>query len=189
MPSRRDAPTRHRHLARPLFEPWWPLCRAAASNTPSRVLSASKQGIERHYSRLFGISGVRCLSFPRQWPVWPICTVYGETRQIADVFIVAPSDCRLMNEDVHVPFIFHPRSSERRFFFPPPIYSPSHGKTSVQWNVLSNNTAYRFAACGEKTVWFSIIGENRETGEERSRDRMHSIVPYVRWIPVSENDI
>ena len=52
MPSRRDAPTRHRHLARPLYEPRWPLCRASASNTPSRVLSASKQGIERHYSSL-----------------------------------------------------------------------------------------------------------------------------------------
>lgn len=62
----------------------------------------------------------------------------------------------------------------------PSIYSSCHGKTFAQWNVPSNNTAYRFAARGEKTVWFSAIGESRETEKERSRDRMHLIVPYVR---------
>lgn len=49
---------------------------------------------------------------------------------------------------------------------------------------------YRFTARGEKTVGFSVIGENRETGEERSRDRTHSIAPHTYAEPrVCENDI
>jgi len=60
MPSRRDAPTRHRHLARPLYEPRWPLCRASTRVIPRAENYRHRNKISRGITRLFGISSVWC---------------------------------------------------------------------------------------------------------------------------------
>ena len=101
---------------------------------------------------------------------------YGEIRQNCTICIIAPLNRQLTNEDVHAPFIFHQRNQTSGAFLS--IYSSCHGKTAAQWNVLSNNTGYRFAA-RRKDRRFSVIGENRETAKERSHDRMHLIAPNV----------
>lgn len=43
--ARRDAPIRHRHLARPLCDPRWPLCRAV-NNTLGHII-----GVETRYQK------------------------------------------------------------------------------------------------------------------------------------------
>lgn len=107
------------------------------------------------------------------------------------VFIIAPLNCRLMNEDVHVPFIFHPRSNEVAFF--------SRFIVHATERLPHNGTFFRtirhirFVARVEKTVggWFFFFYYWREPRDRDRKDRVIECIQSFRMYvnPVCENDI